>query len=342
MQLYPGVAAPTISATPGAAAPGTIVTTGPSDSLGWYPEPDEVQDGDRRNAGNYDSSIEPLRDSINWCAQHIVDFARGGNWATWTPSVTLGCALTLEQVLSVNAASGQVAVIVNGASGQVAVEVFSNGATAIGAVVLTGNGTAVSATGGGTGHGVVGTGGPTNGHGVVGTAGGSGGAGVKGTAFASGDVSLLGSQGPLQLDTNIPLGTSPNLGSADPGPNSMWANQILKSYGIINFDNTGAINYQNGVNFTATVVTIGSHVYVKIVFTRAMLNTDYAVSYSTLFDSTAFYVCQTMFHSGSGDNVPSPTASTFYIGMWNVTGGGQVSSFASANLWLTFMVVGDQ
>lgn len=88
---YPGVNPPTVSTTAGDGAPGVIVASG---STGIYPTPLVVQGHNDVTADNVATGDQALRDAINWCAQHIVDWPNGGNYSTWLAAVTLGSAMT--------------------------------------------------------------------------------------------------------------------------------------------------------------------------------------------------------------------------------------------------------
>lgn len=327
MQDYPGIAPLTVSVTPGAAVPGTIVSTGPSDPYGYFPVAQEVQDGDRRSEANYDAAVESLVDRTNWIAWRVPDWIRGGDYTPWTSSVTLGNQITVLQQFTAHAGAGQNAGKFIGVSGIIALDVESIGAYAGYFNVLSGDGTAVFGSGHGVGHGGLFEGG-SGGHGVVGQAGSSSGTGVKGVA-TSGGLSLWGNGGPLYLDTNITA-------SGTPAANEQYADQITKAWALITSDGSGGATVRQGVNITASVVTLGSNTYVKCQFKTNMGSAFYAVTFANVANPTSTNYDMPFVANGGADSVPAPTSSVFYVGGLSL--GTDLSSWGQISFSSSFIL----
>ena len=87
MQLYPGIAPLTVNPS-GSGSPGIVVTSGASDTHGWWPSPLVVQGNDPRSAANLNAAVEAAIDRINWIGWRVIDWIAGGSY-TWTNPVTL-------------------------------------------------------------------------------------------------------------------------------------------------------------------------------------------------------------------------------------------------------------
>lgn len=176
MQLFPGIAPLTV-ATSGA-GPGVIVTSGPTDTHGWWPGPFEAQGNDPRSAANLMAMGEALTDRTNWIGWRVADFIFGGDYiALFRGLVQFGNVWTLDR--SWNNGTEAVVQIFGPTGGGNSLDVFAGG----------GNGNAVRGSGFGTGSGLVGIGGATGAGGNF-TGGATGGNGVActGTGNSNGLV----------------------------------------------------------------------------------------------------------------------------------------------------------
>lgn len=261
LNLYPGIAAPIVSATPGAAVPGTIVSTGPTDTLGSFSGAMEAQGGDKRSASSLMSIGEANRDAINWCALHAVDWARGGNWSTWTGTVTLGCTLSIK-VLSVGApGTGVNAITVTGSpnSAGISVSAPSGNFVAI-AAAGHGSGDGIDATGGATGNAVTATGGVTSGAALYASTG-------TGAASATNPV-IVSHMGPVNLDTDI-------ADTANPGGGNLWRTNVCVAWANIQIT-AGSATLVDGFNIASVAIGAGRNAVANkgliVVFAQHLVN----------------------------------------------------------------------
>lgn len=175
MLAYPGIAPLTV-ATSGATV-GVLVTSGSGDAYGWWPTPLVVNGNDARSAANLMAAVEGLTDRTNFLGEHMIDWTRGGTWATWAPGVAWGGHLSIDHSPTADGATGLAAK--GGSVNGPGLDGFAGGGNAFG----------TRGTGSGTGPG------------VIGVAGGS-----------AGTPGVKSSGGPLYIDTDIAAGSAPGAG----------------------------------------------------------------------------------------------------------------------------------
>lgn len=348
MGPYPGIA-PLAVAVSGA-SPGILVTSGSGDAYGWWPTPLVVNGNDARNAANLMAANEALTDRTNFLGQHMIDWVRGGTWATWTPGVAWGGHLSIDHSTTADSATGLAARggSVNGGGvnglggGGNAYGVKGQGTGTVAGLWGVGDpassGPGLTSTGGATGNGAVVTGGATGGNGIVATAAagnnvgvvGSGhgtGAGVFGIAGGTaGTPGVTSSSGPMHVDTNIASNTT------NPGKNAMWADVIPKSVGV-GHSAAGVIVVDGGINWTA-VISGGTQVVVS--FVEPMANADYDVSVTVFGGGGALFAANPIGTNGPG-------TFTFQAAPLNPGAGvGALCDFSSTSFGFSFRVFGKQ
>lgn len=280
MLAYPGIAPLTVAVS--GASPGILVTSGSGDTYGWWPTPLVVNGNDARNAANLMAAVEALTDRANFLGQHMIDWTRGGTWATWTPGVAWGGHLSIDHSSVADSSTGLAAK--GGSTGGGGVNGIGGGGNAYGVKGDgSGNKPGGQFTGGLTGAGATCAGGATSGNGLesTATAGNGVGALLAGHGSGAGAVCVPGgtantpsvvcSGGPLSLQSYSPASTL-----ALPA-NVVSSAHISKCWGKITSAGTGTpgLVVVDGVNITS-VAASGSSVVVT--FATAMSTSDYVVT----------------------------------------------------------------
>lgn len=313
MQLFPGIAPLTV-ATSGA-GPGVIVTSGPTDTHGWWPGPFEAQGNDPRSAANLMAMGEALTDRTNWIGWRVADFIFGGDYiALFRGLVQFGNVWTLDR--SWNNGTEAVVQIFGPTGGGDALAVFAGGANG-NAIKAQAFGAGLSLNGIGTVQGVAKTGTDTPGGDFTGDGTAPG---MRATAGSSADVPAIEC-----VDGGIKF-QSYAIAEADLLPANTFAQaHFARCHGVLRTDGAGGIGSTGqGINILSFGI---SGQFVLVTLATSMVNASFAVVGTFQTTSGTPNFTTTGAYPLVRDGVLGGTTA-FFLGAWN--GSSQINLATTA------------